>query len=35
MSGVVQEIALGRKTAEAGLKEAQEKIVAICAKCTL
>lgn len=35
MSGVAQEIALGRKTAEAGLKEAQEKITAICARCTL
>jgi multiple sugar transport system substrate-binding protein len=35
MSGVVQEIALGKKTAEAGLKEAQEKVTAICTKCTL
>jgi len=35
MSGVAQEIALGRKTAEAGLKEAQEKVLAICTKCLL
>jgi hypothetical protein len=35
MSGLVQEIALGRKTAEQGLKEGQEKILAICKRCTL
>ena len=35
MSGIVQEVALGRKTAEQGLKEGQEKVLAICTKCTL
>jgi multiple sugar transport system substrate-binding protein len=35
MSGLVQEIALGKKTAEQGLKEGQEKVLAICAKCTI
>lgn len=35
MSGLVQEVALGRKTAEQGLKEGQEKVLAICKKCTL
>jgi multiple sugar transport system substrate-binding protein len=35
MSGLVQEVALGRKTAEQGLKEGQEKVLAICTKCTL
>ena len=35
MSGIVQEIALGKKTAEQGLKEGQEKVMAICSKCTL
>jgi multiple sugar transport system substrate-binding protein len=35
MSGLVQEVALGRKTAEQGLKEGQEKVLAICSKCTL
>jgi multiple sugar transport system substrate-binding protein len=35
MSGLVQEIALGRKTAEEGLKEGQEKVLAICKRCTL
>ncbi len=35
MSGLVQEIALGRKTAEQGLKEGQEKVLAICKQCTL
>jgi multiple sugar transport system substrate-binding protein len=35
MSGIVQEVALGKKTAEQGLKEGQEKVLAICTKCTL
>jgi multiple sugar transport system substrate-binding protein len=35
MSGIVQEVALGRKSAEQGLKEGQEKVLAICKKCTL
>ena len=35
MSGLVQEVALGRKSAEQGLKEGQEKVLAICKKCTL
>jgi multiple sugar transport system substrate-binding protein len=35
MSGLVQEIALGKKTAEQGLKEGQERVLAICKKCTL
>jgi maltose-binding protein MalE len=33
--GIVQEVGLGRKTAEEGLKEAQQKVLAICQKCTL
>ena len=33
--GLVQEVGLGRKTAEQALKEGQEKVLAICAKCTL
>jgi len=33
--GLVQEVGLGKKTAEQALKEGQEKVVAICAKCTL
>jgi multiple sugar transport system substrate-binding protein len=35
MSGLVQEVALGRKTAEQALREGQEKVLAICQKCTL
>lgn len=35
LAGVVQEIALGRKSAEQGLREGQEKVLAICQKCTL
>lgn len=35
MTGLVQEVALGKKTAEQGLKEGQEKVLAICKKCTL
>ena len=35
MSGIVQEVALGKKTAEEGLKEGQTKVLAICRKCTL
>ena len=35
MSGIVQEVGLGKKTAEQGLKEGQEKVLAICTKCTL
>jgi multiple sugar transport system substrate-binding protein len=35
MSGIVQEVGLGKKTAEQGLKEGQEKVLAICKKCTL
>jgi multiple sugar transport system substrate-binding protein len=35
MSGIVQEVGLGKKTAEQGLKEGQEKVLAICQKCTL
>ena len=33
--GLVQEVGLGKKTAEQALKEGQEKVLAICAKCTL
>jgi len=33
--GLVQEVGLGKKTADAALKEGQEKVTAICAKCTL
>jgi multiple sugar transport system substrate-binding protein len=35
LSGIVQEVGLGKKTAEQGLKEGQEKVLVICAKCTL
>ena len=33
--GLVQEVGLGKKTAEQALKEGQEKVLAICSKCTL
>ena len=33
--GLVQEVGLGKKTAEQALKEGQEKVLAICTKCTL
>jgi len=33
--GLVQEVGLGKKTAEEALKEGQEKVLAICTKCTL
>ncbi len=35
MGGIVQEIALGKKSAEAGMKEGQRKVLAICKKCLL
>lgn len=35
LSGIVQEVGLGKKTAEQGLKEGQAKVLAICTKCTL
>ncbi len=34
-AGIVQEIALGKKSAEAGMKEGQRKVLAICKKCML
>jgi len=33
--GLVQEVGLGKKTADQAMKEGQEKVQAICAKCTL
>src|SRR4026209_2303194 len=33
--GLVQEVGLGKKTAEQAMKEGQEKVQALCAKCTL
>src|SRR5262249_5902053 len=33
--GLVQEVGLGKKPAEEALKEGQEKVLAICTKCTL
>ena len=33
--GLVQEVGLGKKTAEQAMKEGQEKVLAICAKCIL
>jgi multiple sugar transport system substrate-binding protein len=33
--GLVQEVGLGKKSADQALKEGQEKVLAICAKCTL
>jgi multiple sugar transport system substrate-binding protein len=33
--GIVQEVGLGKKTAEQGLKEGQQKALAICQKCTV
>jgi multiple sugar transport system substrate-binding protein len=33
--GLVQEVGLGKKTADQALKEGQEKVLAICSKCTL
>ena len=33
--GLVQEVGLGKKTAEQALKEGQDKVVALCSKCTL
>jgi hypothetical protein len=33
--GLVQEVGLGKKTAEEVLKEGQSTVAAICAKCTL
>jgi multiple sugar transport system substrate-binding protein len=33
--GIVQEVGLGKKTAEDGLKEGQQKVLAICQKCVL
>ncbi len=35
LGGILQEIALGRKTAEEGLREGQEKVLAICKQCLL
>ncbi len=33
--GLVQEVGLGKKTADQAMKEGQEKVQALCAKCTL
>jgi multiple sugar transport system substrate-binding protein len=33
--GLVQEVGLGKKTADQAMKEGQEKVQAICTKCTL
>jgi len=33
--GLVQEVGLGKKTADQAMKEGQEKVMAICSKCTL
>ncbi|HEU4439088.1 MAG TPA: extracellular solute-binding protein [Methylomirabilota bacterium] len=33
--GLVQEVGLGKKSADQALKEGQEKVMAICSKCTL
>ena len=33
--GLVQEVGLGKKTADQAMKEGQEKVQAICSKCTL
>jgi ABC-type glycerol-3-phosphate transport system substrate-binding protein len=33
--GLVQEVGLGKKSADQAMKEGQEKVMAICSKCTL
>jgi hypothetical protein len=33
--GLVQEVGLGKKTADQAMKEGQEKVQAICGRCTL
>ena len=35
LAATFQEIALGKKSAEQGLKEAQQRILTICKKCLL
>ena len=35
LSAIIQEIALGKKTAEQGLKEGQQKVLSLCKKCFL
>lgn len=35
LGGILQEIALGKKSAAEGLREGQEKVLQICEKCTL